>query len=73
MLLLDMVNWLQKQQKEHKTFYDVAQVPMIKQIYLDFLILNTALKYIFFPLIFFWLCFNDLVEVIKLFLLFCIH
>ena len=43
MLLLDMVNWLQKQQKEVKTFYDIAQVPMIKQIYLDFLILNIAI------------------------------
>ena len=29
--------------KEVKTFYDIAQVPMIKQIYLDFLILNIAI------------------------------
>ena len=43
MLLLDIVKWLQKQQKELKTFYDIAQVLMIKQIYLDFLILNIAI------------------------------
>ena len=46
MLLLDMVNWLQKQQKELKTFYHSAQVPMIKQIYLDFLILNIAIFFL---------------------------